>query len=197
MKWGWHAACRWRFVWCYVSRYVENPPNTHVPRGLPCSAHLAVDNDPEMPTWQAHGAPICKPGTHICETSANVAINKRPLQVSHAQCLVSPPAVPGARAAPSPHGAAPTSGAGAGTQSSSGSGKTIEAALRGAGLTDCLKLLEAAGGGRRAASANTVATLFCPTNKVGGGVCAGYAAPQLWRFANTIVPVVTRGTSGC
>ncbi|KAI8476162.1 MAG: hypothetical protein J3K34DRAFT_464270 [Monoraphidium minutum] len=43
--------------------------------------------------------------------------------------------------------------------------KTIASALRAAGLTDCLRLVEAAGAGKRAADPRTAATVLCPTNQ--------------------------------
>lgn len=42
---------------------------------------------------------------------------------------------------------------------------TIATALKAAGFTDFLKLLEAAGAGPRAADPRTRATLLCPTNQ--------------------------------
>lgn len=73
--------------------------------------------------------------------------------------------------APAASGKAPAAGA-----------KTIAGALKAAGFTDCLKLIEAAGGGKRANDPKTVATVFCPTNQVrprAGGGRSGVVAQRV------------------
>ena len=106
----------------------------------------------------AKAAGVPGPGPAAGGASAQPVPAARPTQTAPAE-------------APGPPSAEKSSAAVANATNSGASGpeggeKTIEAALRVAGLTDCLRILQAAGAARRAADPGSTASVFCPTNEV-------------------------------
>jgi hypothetical protein len=95
--------------------------------------------------------------------------------------LLAPKADVAGDASPGSDGAsangAASSGDGTAAPASGGSGssadRTIEQALIAAGFNDCLQLLRAAGAEERITDAGTVATVLCPTDRVGAAVGEG------------------------